>query len=160
MAPRKYLARDYQFYISSDPVGVWTEISGINSWGFTTDTNQEDSSTFDNGAWGSNTNTQKTGGISLEGFFLTDLAGVRDQGQLLADRAGMVVGFEAYRNFMVVARPTVSGVRGPNLGGFTSLGQFSPGDRGGGVTDLDPWSTEFAFEGKPVGSGIFDIFNG
>ena len=49
MAPRKYLARDYQFFISNEPVDVWVEISGINTWGLTIDTNQEDTSTFDNG---------------------------------------------------------------------------------------------------------------
>lgn len=92
-----------------------------------------------NGAWGSNTNTQKTGTVSLEGFFLTDTAGVRDQGQLKVDQAGMIVGFDAYRNFNVVARPTVSGNRGPNIGGFTFLGQVSPGDRGGSVTDVDKY---------------------
>lgn len=156
---RKYLARDYRFFVSSDPVDTWLEISGINTWGFTIDTNQEDTSTFDNGAWGSNTNTQKTGTVSLEGFFLVDsVTGTRDQGQLKVDQAGMVVGFDAYRNFHVLAQPLISGVRGPSIGGFTFLGQASPGDRGGSVTDVDPWSAELALEGKPTGSGIFNVF--
>lgn len=49
MAIRKYLARDFKFDISTDEGTTYTEISGIANWSFTIDSNEEDTSTFDNG---------------------------------------------------------------------------------------------------------------
>ena len=50
MAILKYLARDHKFYIKGvNDANYVTEISGINSWEFAIDSNEEDVSTFDNG---------------------------------------------------------------------------------------------------------------
>jgi hypothetical protein len=48
MPVRKYLARDFKFYISEDEGSTYTAISGVSTWGFTIDGNSEDTSTFDN----------------------------------------------------------------------------------------------------------------
>lgn len=50
MAVLKYLARDFKFYTKDvNSANYSTEISGINSWEFSIDSNEEDVSTFDNG---------------------------------------------------------------------------------------------------------------
>lgn len=49
MAIRKYLARDFRFFMSEDSGTTWLEISGINTWSFEIENNDEDTSTFDNG---------------------------------------------------------------------------------------------------------------
>lgn len=155
MAVRKYLARDFKFDISTDSRATWIEISGINTWTFSTDSNEEDTSTFDNGAWGSAMYTQRTGSMSLEGFFLVDsITGTRDPGQLQVEIAAHKVGYEAYRDFRVRAY-TVSG---GEIGNFVFVGQAAMGDKGGSVTDVMPWTADLIFEGAPTGSGIFNIF--
>lgn len=49
MPIRKYLSRDFLFDISEDNRASWTTISGISEWSFAIDSNEEDTSTFDNG---------------------------------------------------------------------------------------------------------------
>lgn len=49
MAVRKYLARDFRFYISENEGVTYIPISGINSWSFEIDSAEEDTSTFDSG---------------------------------------------------------------------------------------------------------------
>jgi hypothetical protein len=152
MPVRKYLARDYNFSISLDNRATWTPISGISTWGLTIDSNEEDTGTFDNGGWGSAMYTQRTGSMSLEGFFLVDSStGTRDPGQAAVDGQGTKIGYAAYCDFRVRAVPSGYG----EIGNFVFTGQVGPGDRGGSVTDVDPWSAEILFEGKPTGSGIF-----
>lgn len=159
MAIRKYLARDHKFYISTDNRATWTPISGIATWGFTIDNNDEDVSTTDSGGWGSSMYTQHTASLSLEGFFLVDsLTGDRDQGQLLAERAATKVGYDAYRDIKIEAVPTISGVQSTAIGSIIVTGTIALGDMGGAVTDVDPWNVEVAVDGKPTGSGIYDVF--
>lgn len=159
MAIRKYLARDHKFYISIDNRATWTPISGIATWGFTIDNNDEDVSTTDSGGWGSSMYTQHTASLSLEGFFLVDsLTGDRDQGQLLAERAATKVGYDAYRDIKIEAVPTISGVQSTAIGSIIVTGTIALGDMGGAVTDVDPWNVEVAVDGKPTGSGIYDVF--
>lgn len=154
MTVRKYLARDFGFDISENNGTSWTTISGINTWSFTIDSNEEDTSTFDNGAWGSAIYTQRTGSLSLEGFYLVDsITGTRDPGQLKVEQAATKVGYDAYRMFRVRAF-TASG----EIGNFTFTGQAALGDQGGSVTDVMPWAADLLFEGRPTGSGIFNIF--
>ena len=154
MAIRKYLARDFKFDISTDEGSTYTEISGIANWSFTIDSNEEDTSTFDNGAWGSAMYTQRTGSMSLEGFYLVNgITGARDPGQLLVEQAATKVGYDAYRRFRVRA-VTASG----EIGNFYFTGQAALGDQGGSTTDVMPWAADLIFEGRPTGSGIFNIF--
>lgn len=104
--------------------------------------------------------TQRTGMVSLEGFFLVDsITGIRDTGQSMVEKAATKVGYEAYRRFKIEAVPPSGGVAGTPIGNMTFTGQASISDiAGGGTTDVSPWGAELPFEGKPVGSGIFDIF--
>lgn len=152
MAVRKYLARDYKFDISTDSGTTWVPISGISTWSLTVDSNNEDTSTFDSGAWGSGMYTQRTGSMSLEGFFLVDSStGTRDPGQSTVDSQGVKVGYAGYSDFRVRAIPSGYG----EIGNFRFTGQVAIGDRGGSTTDVDPWSCEILWEGAPVGSGVF-----
>jgi hypothetical protein len=153
--PRKYLARDFKFYISEDDGTNYITISGVNSWSFTIDGNSEDTSTFDNSGWGSSMYTQRTGSISLEGFTLVDsVTGGKDSGQAAVENCATRLGYDAYRRFKVT-QTTASG----EIGHFTFLGQANLADRGGGTTDVDPWGCELLFEGKPTASGTFAYLN-
>lgn len=159
MAVRKYLARDFSFFMSDDSGATWKTISGLNTWGFSTDSNDEDTSTFDSGAWGSSMYTQRTGSMSLEGFYLVDsVTGLRDGGQLAMEQAATKVGYDAYRLIRVEMTPLVSGVKAASLGGFYATAQFAMGDIGGSSTDVEPWAMDVVFDGKPTGSGVFNIF--
>ena len=159
MPIQKYLARDFTFFVSDDNEATWKTVSGINTWGFVVDSSNEDTSTFDSGAWGSSMYTQRTGSMSLEGFVLVDsVTGVKDQGQLTIERAATKVGYDAYRNFRVEMTPLVSGVKGTTIGGFKFQGQAALNDMGGSTTEVMPWGCELVFEGRPTGSGVFNIF--
>lgn len=160
MAIRKYLARDFTFAISTDNKSTWIPISGVSSWDWGIDNNEEDTSTFDNGAWGSAMYTQRTASMTLEGFYLVDgVTGARDGGQLLAEQAATKVGYEAYRDWRVNAQPLVSGTRGPIIGQMIFTGQAGLSEFGGSTTDVQPWGIDLIFEGAPSGAGIFDIFD-
>lgn len=90
----------------------------------------------------SNIFTQRTGSLTLEGFYLVDaLTGARDSGQLAFEQASMQVGFGAYRDFKVVAITTSGG----EIGNFTFRGTASVESLGGSVTDVMPWGF-----GKPL----------
>lgn len=156
MAVRKFLARDHRFYISSTgTTGPWTEISGISTWGFAIDSNSEDVSTVDAGAWGSSIHTQRTGTLTLEGFYLVDASdGTRDPGQAAFETAAMQVGFDATRYFKVTFETTSGGEQGH----FTVTGTPSISEYGGSVTDVEPFGGEVAVDGAPTGSGVYDIF--
>ena len=100
--------------------------------------------------------TQRTGSMSLEGFWLVNSAnGQRDPGQSKVESAAVQVGYAAYRDFRVRATPSGYG----ELGNFVFTGQAGIGERGGSVTDVMPWSVDLIFEGKPQGSGVFSYFN-
>lgn len=110
-------------------------------------------------AWGSSLYTQRTGSIELNGFYLVEsITGIRDQGQLTVEQAGTVVGYSAYRNFRIEMTPIISGVKGTSMGGFTFQGQAALNDMGGNTTDVMPWGATIVFQGKPTGSGVFNIF--
>jgi hypothetical protein len=159
MAIRKYLARDFTFDTSDDNRVTWTPISGISEWSWSNDDNEEDTSTFDNGAYASAMFTQRGGSFELTGFYLLDsVTGQRDQGQYKVERAATKVGYEAYRDFRVQARPMVSGVRGASIGEIMVTCQYGMTDFGGSTTDVEPWGTNVLWEGIPTGSGIFNIF--
>ncbi len=159
MPVRKYLSRDHKFYISVDNRVTWVPISGIATWGFTMDNNDEDVSTTDSGGWGSSIYTQHTASLSLEGFLLVDsITGTKDEGQRLAEVASTKVGYDAYRDFKIEAVPTVSGAQTTAIGSIIVTGTVALGDKGGAVTDVEPWNVEVGVDGKPTGSGIYDIF--
>ena len=154
MAIRKYLARDHKFFISADNRATWIAISGISEWTFTVDSNSEDVSTMDYGAWGSSIHTQRTAALTLTGFYLSDAAtGGRDTGQLMWEQASMKVGYAATRDFKVEAF-TTSGV----IGHIMITGTPSIADLGGATTAVLPWGGEVAVDGAPTGSGMYNIF--
>jgi hypothetical protein len=155
MAPRKYLARDFRFYISENSGSTYTAISGISTWSFPIEGNQEDTSTFDNAGWSSAMYTQRSGSITLEGFVLVDsITGAKDAGQAAVENCATRLGYDAYRTFKV-AQVTASG----EIGHFTFLGQANLSDQGGGTTDVLAWGCELLFEGKPTASGTFAYLN-
>ncbi len=154
MAIRKYLARDHRFFISTDNRATWVPISGISEWTFTVDSNSEDVSTMDYGAWGSSIHTQRTATLSLTGFYLSDATtGARDAGQLAWEQASMKVGYAATRDFKVEAY-----AGGSVIGHIIVTGTPSIADLGGATTAVLPWGGEVAVDGAPTGSGMYNIF--
>lgn len=103
--------------------------------------------------------TQRTGTLELNGFMLVEsITGIRDQGQLTIERAATKVGYDAYRNFRIEMTPLISGVKGTSMGGFKFQGQAALEDNGGNVTDVLPWNCNILFNGRPTGSGVYNIF--
>ena len=99
--------------------------------------------------------TQRTGSMSLEGFYLVDaLTGTRDPGQLKVEQSATQVGYAAYKDFRVRAYTASGG----EIGNFVFAGQAALGDMGGSTTDVMLWAADLIFEGAPTGSGIFNIF--
>jgi hypothetical protein len=156
LAILKYLARDHRFFISDDEKATWTSISGISSWEFSIDTNEEDVSDFDAGGWGSNIATMRTASLSLEGFYLVDaLTGARDTGQYKWEVAAMQVGYSATRSFRIEAYTVSGGL----IGSIEVTGTPSVESFGGSTTDVLPWGGSVAVLGQPAGSGVYGIFN-
>lgn len=159
MAVRKFLSRDHKFYASNDSRATWIPISGISTWSWTVDNNDEDVSTLDDGGWGASMYTQHTASLSLEGFKLVDaVSGARDQGQFMVEKAATKVGYDAYMDIKIAAVPTISGIQSTEIGSIIVTGSVALGDMGGAVTDVEPWNIEVGVLGKPVGSGIYNIF--
>ncbi len=159
MAIRKFLSRDHKFYASSDNRATWIPVSGISTWGWTVDNNDEDVSTVDDGGWGSSIYTQHTASLTLEGFKLLDpVNGARDQGQLTVERASTKIGYDAYLDLKIAFVPTLSGVQTTEMGSIIVTGSVAMGDMGGAVTDVEPWNIEVGILGKPLGSCIYNIF--
>lgn len=76
---------------------------------------------------------------------------------MLCERAATKVGYEAYRDFRIRAIPTSSGVPLTPIGQLTFTGQVALSDLGGATTDVMPWGVEILMDGRPTGSGIFNI---
>lgn len=165
MAVFKYLARQHEFYVSNvgnivgnDVIGAnWIPISGLNSWTWTTDTNDADTSDFDNAGWGSSLPVSHTATLTLEGFRLIDSAtGARDSGQEECEVATSLLGTGAFRFLRVAARDSLDTM---DIGHIIVQASLKPsGDLGGGVDDVVPWGIEAAVQGKPIGSGCYDMF--
>ena len=161
MAVRKFLARNHRFFINTDSgdydAGTWVAVSGISSWSWSEDSSDADSSDFDNAGWTSSFVVSRGTTLGFEGQYLVDEAtGARDSGQLLCEQGSKGFGPTAFKYLKVEA---VNTARTTPIGSIIVLGSLSQGETGGGMEDIQAFSIEAMVQGKPIGSGIYNIFD-
>lgn len=162
MTPYKFLSRNHKFEITTDASpytsATWIPISGINEWGWEEDTNDEDVSDFDNAGWNSSIAVSKGATLSLNGWYLIDEAtGVRDTGQSTAETAAHKLGQLGFRGMRVRARDTADTI---NLGSITVQASLKMSENYGGSTDdVQKFAVECMVQGRPVGSGCYNVFS-
>lgn len=94
--------------------------------------------------------------IGLEGHRLIDETnGNKDSGQQEAEEAAHGFGPSAFRFIRVEA---VNTARTQAIGNITAECSWSLGERGGSMEDLDPFNIEAMVQGRPTGSGVYDIY--
>lgn len=161
MPARKYLARDHTFWVSTNNRASWVPVSGISTWTWAMESNDEDVTTLDSRGWKNTMYTQRGGSVSIEGFILVDSSNnARDTGQNTIDIYAARVGYDAYLDFKIAAQKTVSGVLGAEIGSIIFTGSPAPKDIGGTTTDVAPWGVDIGMDGYPVGSGMYAFLNG
>jgi hypothetical protein len=160
MAPQKYLARNHRFSITEDEsyqTATWTTISGVNAWSWSEDSADADSSDFENSGWTSSFVVTRGATLGIEGQYLIDeVNGTKDAGQLIAETAAHDFGPSGFRWVRVQALNTA---RDTAIGSIIVQASIKMGEGGGGMEDINPFSLECLVQGKPVGSGIYNIFN-
>ncbi len=161
MAIYKYLARNHKFSIAHADTYVgasFTTISGLNSWSWEEDTNDADVSDFDNAGWNSSFAVSKGASLKLEGHYLVDeLVGTRDSGQSMCEAAGHKFGPRGFRWLRVQAYDTD---RVTEIGSiFVQASLKMGGGYGGGQDDVQKFAIDSTVQGRPVGSGCYNVFS-
>ena len=165
MAVRKYLARNHRFYINTVTTNAvptpadatWVAISGVNAWSWGEDASSADSSDFDNAGWGSDFTVTRKATLGIEGQYLLDeTTGTKDEGQRLAEVAAHTFGPDGFRWLKVAGLNTA---RTTEIGSIIVQCSINQQEGGGGMEDIQPFSIEGMVQGKPVGSGSYNIFN-
>lgn len=165
MAVRKFLARNHRFYINTDTSdtvpapnsATWVAISGVNAWSWGEDASDADSSDFDNAGWGSSFTVTRKATLGIEGQYLLDEAtGVKNEGQRLCEVAAHTFGPDGFRWLKVAALNTA---RTLEIGSIITQGSINQQEGGGGMEDIAPFSIESMVQGKPTGSGCYNIFS-
>lgn len=97
--------------------------------------------------------------LGFEGHMLVDEdTGVRDSGQLMCDVAAHNFGQGGARYLKMEAVKSTN--RNAPIGHIIILANLQKGDIGGGMEDLNAFSITAPLAGqKPVGSGIYGLFN-
>lgn len=150
MAALEYLAREFKFSASNDGT-AWTEVKGINTWGWAEAANEVDITDFDDAGYNSSMNASLKCELSLRGNYLIDAAtGARDPGQKLVESAARKLGPTGFLQCKI--EPRDAALSGSIQGTF----RVAMGDRGGGNDDKLPWDATLTSVGKPTYSGIFD----
>lgn len=97
MALTKHLARGFVFEVESAVANTWIQIGGVNSFEVGRDKESADTTDFASAGNAEHLPAQRSGALTVEGFFLEDLvsapAGARDPGQerceVLSDLVGV-----------------------------------------------------------------------
>lgn len=151
---KKYLARNHKFYINNS--NNWIPISGISNWSLAYTSETSDVSKFNSNGWYGSIITSRSGTITLEGFYLADSNGNRDQGQLLCDQSISQLGYHGTRGFKIEAYDDVNQ---SVVGYILFSGVLNPGARAGKLSSAFPWGATISLKGMPMGSGIYNIFS-
>jgi hypothetical protein len=150
MAAEEYLARDFKFSASADNV-TYTEVKGINKWGWMQDAKEADITDFDDRGWENTMNAGMKEGLKLDGRRLLDAAtGSADPGQKILFSAGRKTGPAGY--CWIKVEPRDVALTGTILGKV----RVKTGETGGGNDDPLAAGWELAFKGKPTLTGLFD----
>src|SRR4051794_38566780 len=108
--------------------------------------------------WNSSFAVSKAGTLKVEGWYLVDeTTGARNSGQLLAEVASNVLGPAGFRYMRVRARDTADTT---DIGSITIQASLKLSKAlGGGQDDVQGWGVEAMAQGKPTGSGIYNVFS-
>lgn len=155
----KVTIKNHRFYVTDDIDSVnptYTIISGVNAWSWSEDSSDADSSDFENAGWTSSFVVTRGATLGIEGQYLVDEAtGTRDAGQLIADNGAHSFGPAGFKRFKVEALDTE---RTTAIGHIIVTGSIKLGESGGGMEDIQPFSLEVMVQGRPTGSGIYNVF--
>lgn len=150
MAVLEYLAREFKFSASENGT-TWTEIGGIDKWGWTEEPTSVETTDFDDAGGHAEMNVRIKYALTLSGNYLIDAAsGARDAGQKLVEKLARQLGPQGYIHLKVEPRDTDLD------GAIEALYSVKLTERGGGNDDKLPWGVEATVKGVPTFSGIFD----
>ena len=151
MAEIKVLARDWDIEIY-DAVGEdWLEIGGITSLTFSSDMTEAETTDFDSEGWAEHIPAERTKSLSVEGNYLEDEAGERDQGQEEVEEAAELTGDDGLTPFYLES---------PNGGiQIAFLASVNMSDIGGDTNDPTSWGFDLIVSGDPHGEKA-DFSNG
>ena len=142
MAKVKVISRDIVVKINggTSEVPDWVEIKGLNSVTFSSSKNDADTTTFDEGGWGSHIVANRSRSASIEGLYLVDVeTGDRDEGQALVDEYNNKIGPDSLAEFKIEF---------PGKLAKRFKASVNVSDIGGGNDDPMPWGAELTVSGK------------
>lgn len=145
MAKKKILARHLlcELNTGTDALPVWTPIGGLNSVTISTDKSDTDTTDFDSDGWAEHMVAQRSGSLSLEGFYKEDPdTGERDAGQEALIALADAVGYDSTKPFRITTP-------GGNVTEY-SVSAKTDGPSGGGLNDTAGFASELTWSGKPV----------
>ena len=144
MATVEVLARNWDLEIE-DPTATeetFVEVGGINSFTFSSDVNNAETTTFDDLGWESHLAASRSRSLSMEGFYLVDPdTGDLDEGQELINDAGSKMGQDSLIKFQLTDP-------GGNTKEFEATVNLA--DQGGGNDDPTSWGAELDVSGQPT----------
>jgi hypothetical protein len=156
MAILEYLSREFVFSASADGT-TYTEIGGINKWGWKEEPNSVETTDFDDAGGHSEMNTRIKYGLTLDGNYLMDAAtGARDPGQKIVEKQARLLGPLGYVYIKVETRADDGEATPVALGSITARYSVKVTGNGGGNDDKLPWGAELTAKGIPTFAGIFD----
>ena len=143
MATVEVLARNWDLEIE-DPntAGTFVEIGGINSFTFSSDVNNADTTTFSDLGWESHLAASRSRSLSMDGFYLVDPdTGDLDEGQEILNDAAAEMGQDSLIKFQLTDP-------GGNTKEFEATVNLA--DQGGGNDDPTSWGAELDVSGQPT----------
>ncbi|MEA0553759.1 phage tail tube protein [Lysinibacillus irui] len=142
MSTVKVLSRDIIVEINTgtDAVENFVEIKGLNSVTFSSAKSDADTTTFDEGGWGSHIVANRSRSASIAGFYLVDVeTGERDPGQAAVEALNEAIGPASIGDF----RMKFPGGEVKRFKASVNLAEV-----GGGNDDPMPWGAELTISGK------------
>lgn len=152
MAKVKVISRDIVVKVNNgtEEIPEWVEIKGLNSVTFSSSKNDADTTTFDEGGWGSHIVANRSRSASIEGLYLVDPeTGERDEGQGIVDTYNEKIGPESLAEFRIE-------FPGKLAKRFKASVNLS--DLGGGNDDPMPWGAELTVSGKVTNETVGEDF--
>lgn len=130
MLKNKVLARKWKFFVESETVDTFDQISGIESFNIARDKEDLDTTDFDNDGYDSHVVISRSVELEIEGGMKADKMGVRCVGQARVEMIGEGLLEESIARFRI---------EDPFGQKFELLGSVKLGDVGGGIKDKTSW---------------------
>jgi hypothetical protein len=104
MAVTKVLARGWTLEIQNPDTLAWVVVNGLKSFGFDSEDNKADTTTFDDDGWNSHLVASRGRKIGCEGYYLEDqVTKARDAGQVLVEDYNEVIGPDSLGYFRLTS---------------------------------------------------------